>query len=205
MRDKTMRRLLLAVLAAVALVAAACGDDDTTDAGGDEPSATTAAADESDATEDEDAGDEDASADDGAVAAGQPDTNGDGKVVIGILSAGDTNDGGYFQGLVDESRAFAEAQSPAWEVIVVDQVGAADARQQMENLLSQGVDIFGLGGGDLLYPQLREVAADPQWENVAFTVMGAQDRTPDPVVTSLTDNNDVISFSAGVAAGLALQ
>ena len=177
--------------------------DDTAD---DDAAAESADDGSTDEGPDESAEPADDMADDTAddMAMGQPDVNGDGRVIIGVLSAGDTTDGGYYQGLVDESMAFAEEMGEGWEVIVVDQVAAADARQQMENLLSQDIDIMALGGGDQLYPQLREVAAAEDWGGVGFVVTGAQDRNPDPIVRSLTDNNDDISFTAGVAAGLAL-
>ncbi len=217
MTNRTRTRSLLGASIAAALVLAACGDDDddasdTTEAAAETTATTDAMSeDDADTTATTEAMSEDtADADDGdasgaRIIVGQPDVNGDGTIIVGLLSAGDTTDGGYFQSLVDETEAFVAEQGDGWEVINVDNVTATDAVQQMENLLAQGVDIFALGGGDLLYPQLREVAARPEYENVAFVVTGAQDRTPDANVTSMTDNNDDISFSAGVSAGLALE
>jgi basic membrane protein A len=226
-RNPRSTRALVGVIATFALATAACGGDDeetdgtaeagTEDAAGDTaeaPAATEPAAEATEPPADEPAPEPTepapttaggAAPAEGRVIPGQPDVNGDGRIVVGLLSGGDTTDGGYFQSLVDETAAFVEEQGDPWEYINVDQVTAADARQQIENLLAQGVDIFALGGGDLLYPQLREVAAEPAYENVAFVVTGAQDRTPDANVTSMTDNNDDISFSAGVAAAIALQ
>ncbi len=37
----------------------------------------------------------------GTLVPGQPDINGDGEVIIGIASPGDTNDGGFYQSFVD--------------------------------------------------------------------------------------------------------
>jgi len=199
---------MLAVALAGVLVLAACGSDEEPASSAGEtttPSDVTSDTTASDTTEVASDTTEVASSGEGRVIADQPDVNGDGRIVVGLLSAGDTTDGGYFQSLVDETQAFVDEMGDPWELINVDQVTAADATLQMENLLDQGVDIFALGGGDLLYPQLREVAARPDYENVAFVVTGAQDRTPDANVTSMTDNNDDISFSAGVAAALALQ
>jgi len=199
---------MLAVALAGVLVLAACGSDEEPASSAGEtttPTSVTSDTTASDTTEVASDTTEVASSGEGRVIADQPDVNGDGRIVVGLLSAGDTTDGGYFQSLVDETQAFVDEMGDPWELINVDQVTAADATLQMENLLDQGVDIFALGGGDLLYPQLREVAARPDYENVAFVVTGAQDRTPDANVTSMTDNNDDISFSAGAAAALALQ
>jgi len=208
MRTPIRTRPMLAVALAGVLVLAACGSDEEPASSAGEtttPTSVTSDTTASDTTEVASDTTEVASSGEGRVIADQPDVNGDGRIVVGLLSAGDTTDGGYFQSLVDETQAFVDEMGDPWELINVDQVTAADATLQMENLLDQGVDIFALGGGDLLYPQLREVAARPDYENVAFVVTGAQDRTPDANVTSMTDNNDDISFSAGVAAALALQ
>ena len=55
-----------------------------------------------------------------APAKGQPDVNGDGKVVIGIMSPGDTNDHGYYQSFVDEANSFAADNG--WKVITIDKI-----------------------------------------------------------------------------------
>ena len=52
----------------------------------------------------------------GTLVAGQPDINGDGQVIVGIASPGDTNDGGFYQSFVDGARSFAE--EAGWTVIV---------------------------------------------------------------------------------------
>ena len=83
----------------------------------------------------------------GCIPEGQPDINGDGKVKIGILSPGDTNDGGYYQGLV--SMAKSVAASYGWEVIIVDMVPPAEAAEQTRNLCRLGVDLIAITDSQL--------------------------------------------------------
>src|SRR5262249_46822299 len=46
----------------------------------------------------------------GTILPGEPDTNGDGKVIIGVLSPGDIHDHGYYESFVDAANAFAKKQ-----------------------------------------------------------------------------------------------
>lgn len=78
---------------------------------------------------------------------GQPDVNGDGKVIIGILSPGDINDGGYFQSFVDGAERFSKPKG--WKVIARGSVSTADALSAARALCAQKVDMVALGAGSL--------------------------------------------------------
>src|SRR5437763_14442054 len=47
----------------------------------------------------------------------EPDVNQDGKVVIGVLSPGDTHDKGYYESFVDAANSYAAANN--WKIITV--------------------------------------------------------------------------------------
>src|SRR5258708_17653151 len=67
-----------------------------------------------------------------SAAKGQPDVDGDGKVVIGVMSPGDTHDHGYYQSFVAEAESFAKQNG--WEVRTVDKINPSDAVNQARNL-----------------------------------------------------------------------
>src|SRR5262245_51424481 len=73
---------------------------------------------------------------------GQPDVNGDGKVVIGIMSPGDTRDNGYYQSFVDDAGKIAKENG--WEVRTLDKLNPADAVSQARNLCRQRVDLIAI-------------------------------------------------------------
>ena len=109
-------KLFVAALAALSLVAAACGSDDestSTDAPSTEaPVETDAATTDAPTT---DAPTTDAPADTDAPAEtvdvnSALDTNGDGKVVIGIAAAGPADDGAYYQAVVDGATALSDGE-----------------------------------------------------------------------------------------------
>lgn len=77
----------------------------------------------------------------------QPDLNDDGKVIIGIMSPGDTKDKGYYQGFVD--GALDVADSLGWQTIIIDKINPADAIEQAKNLCRQHADLIGIGAGEL--------------------------------------------------------
>ena len=138
--DRTRRpaiaRRSAAALAVLALVLAACGSDDdsSSDSAPADTSATTEAATEStDATtETTEAMTEDTAAG-GDVDLMAFDANGDGEVRIGIAAAGPRDDGAYYQAVVDAAEEFS-AENGLGEVIVVDNIQAADAATELENL-----------------------------------------------------------------------
>ena len=80
----------------------------------------------------------------GAVAG---DRNGDGKVVVGYVVAGDSKDGGFYQGQADKITEFGK--SKGWTVTVVDKVNPANSADTFTNLERQGADLIVGGGAEL--------------------------------------------------------
>ena len=112
-----MRIGLIGVLGVVAIFAASCGDSSgksTT------PAATTPTTCTQKATD---------------IKA--LDFNGDGKLVIGVATPGPRNDGAYYQTLVDCVNRLVAANNGT--AIIVDNIPAADAATQLENLVKHGV------------------------------------------------------------------
>ena len=81
------------------------------------------------------------------VPKGEPDVNGDGKVVVGVLSPGDLNDNGYYESFVAKAEAFTSQKG--WKLIKVGSINPADALNQARNLCRQGVDLVALGAAEL--------------------------------------------------------
>jgi basic membrane protein A len=180
---RRMRRILVA-LAAFALFAAACGDDDDGDAEGD---TTTTEAGGTETT---------TGADISAF-----DANGDGEVRIGIAAAGPRDDGAYYQAVVDAAEEFSEANGFG-EVIVVDNIEAADAATELENLAQQPVDIMVVGASEIAepMPDLAEKYSDLFW----YCNCGAGFPESEFYLQS-NDNGAGIAYTAGVATGIMLR
>ena len=200
-----MRRKMTAVaaLAALAFVAAACGSDknsssDTT-AGA---AATTAAAGgaSTEAPTTEAAATTAAGA--GADALATLDKNGDGKVVFGVATPGPRDDGAYYQALVDGVTKFSEDngfEAP----VVVDNIPAADAATQLENLARQNVDAVMVGAGEISDPLNSLI---PKYPNLLWYCncgAGYQDQTK--LLIQSNDDSSEISYSAGYATGLLMK
>jgi basic membrane protein A and related proteins len=206
-------RHLLAGAAVLALFVAACGDDDdnaadtaapttaaatqpatvpnTTAPAATEPAATEPAATEPAATEP-------------ATTAATPvnaDTNGDGKVLVGVAIPGPRDDGAYYQSIADASIDIASERG--WEdPIIVDNIQSADAATTMSDLAQQGVDIMIVGASEIAepLPQLIEEYPDIFW----YCNCGAG--FPEtPGLAQSTDDGGAISYAAGYATGLKLQ
>ncbi|MDF5757550.1 BMP family ABC transporter substrate-binding protein [Spongiactinospora sp. TRM90649] len=172
---KTPARATLAILVAPALLLTACGS------GGD-PATSKASA--------------------NANAKGQPDVNGDGKVVIGVLSVGDTHDNGYFQSFVDDANTIA--RSNGWEVRILDKIQVSDAKNQALNLCRQRVDLIAIGSGDL--GSALEAAPSPTCNDTHWYLNGGagQIKQTKYFNQSLDDVNQTL-YTAGYAAGLELK
>ena len=78
----------------------------------------------------------------GCIPKNQPDVNKDGKVVISILSPGDTNDNGYYESFIITARQFAKRNK--WKLIIVDKVPLADAQTQARNACRQHPDMVAI-------------------------------------------------------------
>jgi basic membrane protein A len=129
------------------------------------------------------------------------DTNGDGKVILGVAAAGPRDDGAYYQALVDAAEDISAAQG--WEPpIVVDNIEPAVAATELENLAAQGVDIIAVGAGEISdpLPDLVEQFPDIFW----YCNCGTGFPQLDGVALSTNDGAE-IEYVVGVAAGLLLQ
>ncbi|MFE2043909.1 BMP family ABC transporter substrate-binding protein [Streptomyces sp. NPDC059477] len=131
----------------------------------------------------------------------QPDVNGDGKVVIGVLSPGDINDKGYYQSFVDSADAYATEQG--WTVIKRGSVPIGDALGAARALCQQGVDLVALGASELktAIPASEEaVCAKTAW----YVPTGANlDQTPKVLLSEDDPNQSMLV--AGYAAGLKMK
>jgi hypothetical protein len=197
----------LAVIAALAVVVTACGDDDeaTTATTTAEAPATTAATEETTAattaettatTEAMTEGTEGTSGE-----AADLDANGDGEVRIGIAAAGPRDDGAYYQAVVDAAESFS-AENGWGEVIIVDNIQAADAATELENLAQQPVDILIVGASEIAepMPDLAEEYSDIFW----YCNCGAG-FPESPFFLQSQDNGAGIAYTAGVATAAAMR
>ena len=135
------------------------------------------------------------------VATVDMDTNGDGKVILGVAAAGPRDDGAYYQALVDAALEISEAQG--WESpVIIDNIEPAVADTELENLVAQGVDIIAVGAGEIAdpLPDLVERYPDVFWYCNCGTGFPQT-----PGVALSTNDGAEIEYVVGVAAGLLLQ
>lgn len=201
------RHLLLALLALLALVAAACGADEDADAESSTETTAADAGDESDEvttddTEAESTDDTEPAEDEGEeVDVSALDFNGDGEVAIGFATPGPRDDGAYYQALVEGIMGIA-AEYGLPEPIVVDEVAAADAATELENLAAQNVDMIIVGASEIAepMPELAEQYSDIYW----YCNCGAG-YTESEFYAQSQDDGSEINYTAGYATGLLLQ
>ncbi len=195
----------------LALAAAACGGDD--DAGTDAPEPAADGGDDSGAAESAAAADDDPSETDtgeagggnvigeGTTVAGQPDVNGDGEVIIGIASPGDTNDGGFYENFVKGARAYAE--EAGWTVIVSDFINPADSESALADLARQNVDFLAVGATEL-QDGLDAIACEDEFGGIAM-YLNASIAQDNPCYGQSSDNYFEIHWVLGVAAAQLLE
>lgn len=204
----------LALLFALMMIAAACGSDadEAGDDGGDDPTTTEAGAstdDESDdAMEDDDESDDvmeddDATEGDGNAMADMValfDANGDGAITIGVAAAGPANDGAYYQAVVDAATQVSE-DNGFNDVIVVDEIEAADAATALGDLAAQ-VDIVIVGASEIAEPlgDLTEQYSEVFW----YCNCGAGFPETPGLAQSLDDGSEV-AYTTGVATALLME
>jgi len=129
------------------------------------------------------------------------DTNGDGKVILGVAAAGPRDDGAYYQALVDAAEEISAAQG--WEPpVIIDNIEPAVADTELENLVAQGVDIIAVGAGEISDPLPDLVARYPDvfW----YCNCGTGFPQMDGVALSTNDGAE-IEYVVGYATGLLLQ
>jgi basic membrane protein A len=137
----------------------------------------------------------------GTAQAGQPDTNGDGKVVIGVLSPGDIADGGYFQSFVDVADQVAADEG--WTVIKQGSVADTDARNAALALCAQGVDMVALGASSLA--DAVPASTDPACADTAWFVPSAANIALTPQIMLSSNDPTTENWAAGYAAGLVMK
>lgn len=179
-------RLLLGPVVALTLLGA-CGDDDD---GGDAGATTTAAPDGEETTT--------TAGDDVDLAL---DTNGDGEVVFGIAAAGPRDDGAYYEAVVTAAEEISEERGFGTP-IVVDNIQAADAATELDNLAQQDVDVIIVGASEIAEPLPDLIAEYPDifW----YCNCGAGFPENPGLAQSLDDGSE-INYTAGFATGLLLQ
>lgn len=221
MRHRHMK--LPAVLAALALAAAACGGDSEPAPASEDTAAaptTTEAAPTTTATPAEDMEEEEETTTTAemeeeettttAAAStttepppdwGAADFNGDGVVRIAAILDGPRDDGAYYQALVEKVEEISREggyESP----LIVDQVDAADARIELENLVAQNVDVVAIGSSSLadgnhdLFLEYEEIF----W--YCNCGSGYQDT---PGMHRSADSGVELNISGGYATGLLMQ
>jgi basic membrane protein A len=131
----------------------------------------------------------------------QPDVNGDGKVVIGILSPGDTHDKGYYESFVDEAESYADTKG--WKVVPVDKVAVSAAAEDARNLCRQKVDLVAVAASTL--KDAIPVAAEPVCEHTAWYVAGGEGVVQNKYFAQTNDIPSQSGYASGVAAGLVMK
>ena len=129
------------------------------------------------------------------------DANGDGEVRIGIAAQGPRDDGGYYQGLVDQAEELSAANGFG-DVIVVDEITFEEAAVELENLANQPVDIILVGASGLAgnLPEVAEKYPDIYW----YCNCGAG-FIESEFYSQTQDEGSGIHYTAGVAFGELLK
>jgi len=137
----------------------------------------------------------------GYLAPNEPDVNGDGKVVIGILSPGDTHDHGYYESFVDEADTLAKAKG--WTVVTIDKVPASDAAADARNLCRQKVDMVAIAASTL--KDAIPVASEAVCKGTVWYVAGGQGVVQTSYFAQTNDVESQSGYASGVAAGLVMK
>jgi basic membrane protein A and related proteins len=127
----------------------------------------------------------------------EPDVNCDGKVVVGILSPGDTNDHGYYESFVDTAKQYATANG--WQIITVDKINPSDAVTQARNLCRQHVDMVAVAASEL--KDAIPVASEAVCKNTVWYVAGGQGVVQDKYFVQSQDDATESGYASGYAAG----
>ena len=137
----------------------------------------------------------------GTGAAFNLDTNGDGKIQIGVATPGPRNDGGYYQALVDGVTKFS-AKNGFEAPIIVDNIKAEEAASQLDALARQGVDMIAVGAGELGDP-LKDLTA--KYPDIVWYCNCGAGHEQLPNLIQSGDDGAEMGYSAGVATGLLMQ
>jgi basic membrane protein A and related proteins len=184
---------------ALAIVATACSDDD--DDSSDATTATTAAGTATTAA----GGTGTATTAAGAEGTVIPDAdvNGDGEVVLAIMSPGDVNDKGFYQGFVDAAKAVGDPAG--WTITATGSIPIADAEAQARAICTKDPkpDMVAIGAGEL--KDALQLSQDPACQDEVWYLSGGAGEAQTPFFTQATDDSDDVLYSAGVAAGILMK
>lgn len=136
-----------------------------------------------------------------ASAADPADINGDGKVVVGVLSSGDLDDNGYYESFVTSAEAFTAKRG--WKLIKVGSVNAAQALTQARNLCRQSVDLVALAAADLA--DAIPASTEPACAKTSWYVPSSGNVKQTPRIALSTDIINESLLTAGYAMGLLLK
>jgi basic membrane protein A and related proteins len=137
----------------------------------------------------------------GFLAPNEPDVNKDGKVVIAVISPGDTHDHGYYESFVDEADAFAKQNG--WQVITVDKVPDSQAAQAARNACQQHPDMVAIAASEL--KDAIPVAQEAVCKDTVWYVAGGAGVTQTPYFVQTNDITSQDGYASGVAAGLLMK
>ena len=147
------------------------------------------------------------------------DFNRNGIIQIGVATAGQRNDGGYHQSLVEFVQEFSANNEAVCfsEPVIRDNIRRPNAERELESLAQQGVDIIIVGTSELAAPLLAEsrpaasADEDPlpplvqQYSDIFWYCNCGAGSPPVDGLAQSQDDLSEISFSAGYATGLLLQ
>jgi basic membrane protein A len=129
------------------------------------------------------------------------DTNGDGKVLIGVATPGPRNDGGYYQALVDGVTKFSKDHGFA-DPIIVDNIAQEEAASALDGLARQDVDMITVGAGEIADP-LADLTA--QYDKIIWYCNCGAGFPEQPNLIQSGDDGSEMGYSAGVATGLLMK
>ncbi|HLV73005.1 MAG TPA: BMP family ABC transporter substrate-binding protein [Vulgatibacteraceae bacterium] len=137
----------------------------------------------------------------GTTVVPDPDVNGDGKVIIGVLSPGDINDNGYYESFVTAADEFAKEKG--WTVIKRGNVPETEALSAARALCQQKVDMVALGASELkdAIPASEEAVC----AKTAWYVPSSGNVQQTPRIMLSTDDAAQSILTAGYAAGLMME
>ncbi len=131
----------------------------------------------------------------------EPDVNQDGKVVLGVISPGDTHDKGYYESFVDQANSFAKDNG--WQVVTVDKVADSQAAQAARNMCQQHPDMVAIAASEL--KDAIPVAQEAVCKDTVWYVAGGQGVNQTPYFVQTNDIESQSAYVSGVAAGLLMK
>ena len=137
----------------------------------------------------------------GWLAPNQPDVNKDGKVVIAIISPGDTHDKGYYESFVDAAETYAKDNG--WTVVTDDKVPDSQAAQAARNACAQHPDMVAIAASEL--KDAIPVSQEPVCRNTVWYVASGQGVNQTPYFVQTSDIESQSGYVSGVAAGLLMK